>query len=268
MENASAYKKVITVIALLVMVAVNMHANLVAINGITTGDIIYIYPSLITPADYTFLIWPVIYFLLFGYAVYQLERFRFIRKLETKIFDLIRVLFILSCLCNIIWIFAWHYRYIALSLMLIVVLLVCLRIINKYIYSEELSFSEKVFLRLPFSIYYGWITAIVVVNTAVLLISIGWSGFGISTRLWAIVAILIVLFIAFFNTLKNKSLAYAATVIWAYIGMIMKHISKSGYNREYPEVKIAIIICIICLLIEMGYVFIKEKSFHYYLERR
>ncbi len=261
MANENIYKKVFPVIAFLVMMAVNILDNLLPINGFATGDLFDNYPSLITPAGYTFLIWTVIHILLFTYVVYLSELIGLKRKLASKISDFIRLLFILTCLCNIAWVFAWHFRYIALSLVLIITILVCLSLINKYVYSEELSFSEKIFVRLPFGIYFGWITVVTVVNTSVLLKSISWSGFGISARLWTSIAALIIFIIASVNTLKNKSLAYAAAVIWAYVGIIVKHTSRDAFNYQYPEIVILIIICILFLLIEMGYIIVKRKKY-------
>ena len=261
MSNVDVYKKVLTVVSFLVMTTVNILANLLVINGMTTGEISDKYPSLITPTSYTFLIWMVIYVLLFVYVVFQLEFRRNVRVLSPKVFDYIRMFFILSCLCNTAWIFAWHYRYIALSLVLIISILVCLSIINKYIYSEELSLSENLFLKLPFSIYFGWITVATLINSSVLLISINWTGFGIPAWLLTIAGILIILIIASFYTLKNRSITYAATVIWAYIGIIVKHTSKSGFHSQYPEIVFAIMICILFLMIEMGYVIINKKKY-------
>jgi hypothetical protein len=245
MANTNAYEKVFSVIAYLIMVTFNILANLIPLNGMTTGELSNRYPSLITPAGYTFLIWTIIYALLFAYTIYQLEILVHRRKLGSKVTSYIRLYFILSCLCNAAWIVAWHYNYIALSLMLIIIILVCLSFINIYVYTEELSFREKLFIRLPFSIYFGWVTVATVVNTSVLLISVRWSGFGIPAQVWTIVAALIILIVASVNTLKHKSLAYAATVIWAYVGILVKHISKAYLDGQYPEVIIAIIICIL-----------------------
>ena len=133
MSNIDIYKKGLSVVSFLVMTAVNILAKLIPINGMTTGEISAKYPSLITPASYTFLIWIVIYVLLFFYIVYQLDFTKKERTLPPKVFNIIRMLFILSCLCNTAWIFAWHYKYIALSLVLIISILICLSIINKYI---------------------------------------------------------------------------------------------------------------------------------------
>lgn len=261
MSNVNIYNKVLTVISFLVMMTVNILANLMPLNGMTTGGISEKYPVLIAPAGYTFLIWTVIYVLLFAYVVYQLEFIGHTRALSPKLTNIIRLLFILSCLCNTAWIFAWHYRYIALSLVLIITILLCLSIINKYIYLEELTLSEKIFIRLPFSIYFGWITVAATINIFVLLVSISWSGFGILGRVSTILGALIILIIASIYTLKNRSITYAATVIWAYVGIIVKHIAKNSFHGQYPEIVFAVMICILCLLIEMGYVILNKKKY-------
>ncbi len=261
MSNGNICYKVLAVISFLVMIAVNILASLLPINGMITSDVSNNYPSLIIPAGYTFLIWTVIYVLLFTYVVYQLEAMGHVSTLSSKISDFIRLFFILSCLCNIAWIFAWHYRYMALSLVLIITILVCLSIINQYIYSEDVSLSERIFVRLSFSIYFGWITVAVMVNVSVFLISISWPGFGVSSRLLTIIGALIILIIASFYTLKNRSIAYAATVIWAYVGIVVKHTSENGFNGQYPEVVFAVMICILFLMIEVGYVIINKKKY-------
>ena len=260
MANKNIYVKVFTIVAFFVMIATNGAANLIPLNGVTTGAISDHYPSLLTPAGYTFLVWTVIYALLFLYVVYQLELFVKRRRLSAKISGYIRMYFILSCFCNAGWIFAWHYRYIAFSLVLIISILVCLSFINKYLYTDELSLSEKICLRLPFGIYFGWITVATIVNTSVLLISVRWSAFGLPYSFWTIVAALVILLIASVNTLKNESLAYTAAVIWAYVGILVKHTSKNGYNGKYKDIIIAVIICILLLIFEMGYITFKKKK--------
>ncbi len=261
MENTNTYMKGFTVVAYFVMAILNILANLLPLNGITTGALSDRFPSLITPADYTFLIWTLIYALLLSFILYQLDLFGQKRKLSGKMMDYIKLYFIMSCLCNAGWIIAWHYNYIALSLMLIILILICLSFINSYVYTEELSLQEKIFIRLPFSIYFGWITVATVVNISVLLISIRWSGFGISASVWTILAALIILIVASINTIKHKSFAYIFTVIWAYVGILVKHASKTEMDGRYPGVMIAVVICILILLSEMAYIIFKKKKY-------
>ena len=261
MAHKNAYIKVFSVIAFLIMVIFNALANLLPLNGITTGALSDRYPSLITPAGYAFSIWTLIYAFLFAYTIYQLELTGHTKKLSPMVSDMIGLYFIVSSLCNAGWIIAWHYNYIALSLMLMIFILVCLCFINNYAYSDELTLREKIFVRLPFSIYFGWITVATVVNTSVLLISIRWSRLGISDIVWAIIAVLIILIVASINLTKNKSFAFTIAVIWAYVGILVKHTAKTELNGKYPEIIIAIIICILILFSEMAYIVFKKKKY-------
>lgn len=259
MTNVSTIAKVFSIIAFLIMVSVNALANLLPLNGMTTGEISDVYPSLITPADYTFLIWGFIYLLLMSYTIYQLEPSKGKRKLSSNLADYIRGFYIVSCLCNAVWIFAWHYKYIALTLVLMITLFICLGFMNKLLYEEELSLKEKILIRLPFSIYFGWITVATAVNVGVLLVSIRWSGFGISRSVWTIIAAITIFVFASYVTLRNSSLAYAATVIWAFLGLVSKHTAQNELNGKYPGVIIALTTCIGILILEMGYCIVIKR---------
>ncbi len=261
MGKTAGFKKGFTVIAFLIMVAFNIFANLLMLNGISTGSLSDRYPSLFTPARYTFLIWTIIYVLLFFYIIYQLDFVAGKGKLTPKGTDYIRYLFILSCLCNAGWIVAWHYNYIALSMMLILVILTCLSIINRYTYSEELSLIEKIFIRLPFGIYFGWITVATVLNMTVLLTSLRWSVLGLSPSIWMIIVTILTLVITSFSILKYKNLAYAAAVIWAYIGILSKHTAGSQLDGRHPEIIAVLLLSIVIIASEMIYIMIKKK-FH------
>jgi hypothetical protein len=261
MINIKLLRKVFSVLAFGLMLAANILAKLIPLNGITMGALSDNYPTLITPADSFFRVWFLIFALMLVYVIYQLELFRRQEVLPSKISGYIRDFFILSCLCNAGWIFAWHYRYIALSLALIIAILLCLSVINRYVYSEELSLSENLFMRIPFSIYFGWITVATIMNLSVLSISVGWKGFGIPFNYWAIVAILVILIITSIHTYKNKSVAYVFAVMWAIIGILVEHSSKDGYNGQYPELIITVIIGILILLVELGYIIFYRKKY-------
>ena len=59
-----------------VMVIINAAANLLPINGNTSGEVSDSYPNLFAPAGYTFVIWGVIYLLLGLYSAWQLGYWR------------------------------------------------------------------------------------------------------------------------------------------------------------------------------------------------
>ncbi len=260
MMNINTIAKMLSAIAFLIMVSINALANLLPLNGVTTGQLSDSYPTLMTPSGGAFLIWTFIYAFLVIYTVDQLGLSKSKRKLSPNLANYIRGFYIVSCFCNAAWIFAWHFRYIALSLVLMIALFVCLYFNNKILYTEELTLKEKLLIRLPFGVYFGWISAATAANAAVLFVSLRWTGYGIPDYIWAIIGILVILMIASYITLKYSSLAYAVAVIWTFLGLLAKHASKAELNGKYPMIVTTLILCIIVMIAEIGFCLYRKRK--------
>lgn len=247
--------KIITAITFLAMVTVNGLANTLPINGVNTGQISDSFPNLFAPAGLTFAIWGVIYLLLAGYTLYQLGAFRSdTSAMRTELLSRTGVLFSISSIANTAWIFAWHYYMLTLSMLLMIVILVCLILINQTMKNQGFSQREYFFIRLPFSVYFGWITVATIANATVLLVSIGWKGFGLAETTWAVIMIIAGLVIAVATMLKNKDIAYGLAIIWAYAGILLKHTSSEGFAGQYPAVITTTMVCIFVLLLVEAYI--------------
>jgi len=173
--------KIVTLITFLIMVMMNGLANALPINGITTGEVSDSYPNLFAPIGLTFAIWGVIYLLLALYTGYQMLAFKTSSFSEkSDMFKIVNVWFVVSSIVNSIWIVAWHYRWIAVTMFLMVILLICLIVVNQFLKNRRLSTTEKVLVRLPFSVYFGWITVATIANMTTLLVAIHWTGWGLS----------------------------------------------------------------------------------------
>lgn len=253
--------KVVIVITFLGMVAVNALANILPINGVNTGQVSDSYPNLFAPTGLTFAIWGLIYLLLAGYSVYQLGLFQKDKNMiKTELLNKVGIWFSISSIANIIWIFSWHYKIIPLSMLLMIVILICLMFIINLIKKESLTFKEKIFIKLPFSIYFGWITVATIANATTLLVSLNWNGFGISEQVWTVLILLIGMLIGILTTLKNRDFAYGLVILWAYIGILIKHLSKDGFAFQYPFVVYTIVACIAMLTIALVYILIKANQ--------
>lgn len=251
----------LVVLAYLAMIGTNALANILPINGITTGEVSDSYPNLFAPAGLTFSIWGVIYVLLAGYAVYQLIIVQKGKRAPSADWlKKIGILFILSSLANISWILAWHYRFIGLSTILIASLLVCLILINQSIAQTHLSKLDKIFIRLPFSIYFGWITVATIANVTTLLVDWNWNGWGLSGETWTIIILLVGLAIAVATMMSNKDIAYGLTVLWAYFGIAYKHISDSGFAGDYPLIIGTTVAAMVVLVGTAGYLLYTRKK--------
>ncbi|MFZ2537391.1 MAG: tryptophan-rich sensory protein [Oscillospiraceae bacterium] len=254
-NRTNRFLKALTTATFLLMVIVNVLANILPINGVNTGEVSNSYPNLFAPAGLTFSIWGLIYLLLAGYTFYQLGFFQKGKSvLKKDVFEKVGLYFSISSIANAAWIFAWHYHFIPLSMMLMIIILVCLIMIVQVINKEALSLREKIFIRLPFSIYFGWITVATIANATTLLVSLGWNGFGIPEALWTVVMIVVGLGIGVATIFKNRDIAYGLVIIWAYIGILIKHTSASGFAGQYPSVITTVIICIVLLLIVEAYI--------------
>ena len=94
-------------------ILLNVLSNALPINDQTMPEISARYPSLFTPAGFTFGIWGLIYLALLVFVVWQaLPAQRTSAKLAR-----ISVPFKINCLANASWIVVWHYDLLALSML-------------------------------------------------------------------------------------------------------------------------------------------------------
>jgi hypothetical protein len=169
--------------------------------------------------------------------------------------------FAVSSLANAAWIFAWHYDQIALSLLCMLIILVCLILINQAIKHVQLGARELFFIRLPFSVYFGWITVATIANVTTLLVGLDWNGFGIAEQTWTILILVVGMLIAAATIIRNRDVAYGLVPIWAYLGILIKHTSASGWSGQYPNVIVTVVASIILLILAVaGVVVFRRKE--------
>lgn len=234
--------KILTLAAYIALITVNYLANALPIGGVTTGQASDSYGNLFTPAGYTFSIWGLIYLLLAGYTVYLFVKKN---KKTEELIKRINPLFIATSFANISWIFAWHYNYIWLSLIIMAVLLVLLIMIADILRTGKYTSLEILLILTPFSVYFGWITVASIANVTVFLASLNWNGFGIADFIWTSIVLLVGALIGILRMVKDKNIAYGSVLIWAYFGILFKHISDSGFNAQYPSIIITVVICLV-----------------------
>lgn len=257
-KTAKPTLRYVVVITYVAMIIVNALANILPINGMGTGEVSDSYPNLFAPAGVTFAIWGVIYLLLAGYSLYQLGFFQKEKTPAlTQLLTRVGTLFSISSVANILWIFAWHYKMILISLILMLIILGCLILINLRIRKEHLTGSQKLFIRLPFSVYFGWISVATIANVTTWLVDIGWGGFGISETAWTILILLVGIAIGILTTYTGKDIAYGLVFVWAYAGITLKHISPEMFDFQYPMVVYTALASIVFMLVAIILVIMK-----------
>lgn len=260
-DKEPIFIKIGVALVFLLMILINALANILPINGITTGQVSDAYSNLFTPAGLTFSIWGIIYFLLALYVVYQLGVFGKKNFVERRqLFKEIGFYFIVSSLANIFWIFAWHYRQIHFSLIFMVIILLSLIKISEIFKQKQLTNKEKIVLRLPFSLYFGWISVVTIANVIVFLVSLSWNGFGMSDQFWMILVLFIGTVIGLFRMIRDKDIIYGAVFLWAYLGILIKHVSSNGFAGQYPEIIVGLVACLSIFLTANIFLLLKRKK--------
>jgi hypothetical protein len=218
--NRDAFRQLITIIALAATLVVNALANILPLNGLRSGDVTLPYPVLFVPGAYVFSIWGVIYTGLIAYAIFQ----ALAGQRENPRLRRTGGLFVVASLANIGWIFAWHYRNFPLSMLFMLVLLGAL--IGIYLRlgtgRTRVSRAETWAVRVPFSIYLGWITVATIANAAQLLYTQGWDGWGIAPVTWTVIMLAAAVVISALVAVTRRDVAYLAVPVWALVGIAVR----------------------------------------------
>lgn len=213
-------RQVLVILALAGTIFVNYLANALPINNRPTGAISDSFPVRFTPAGYVFSIWGLIYLGLLIYAIYQALPSQRINPRQRAI----GWLFIVSCLANSSWIFAWHYGLYPLSLLIMLVLLGSLIAIYARLYAsvKEASAAERWSTHVPFRVYLGWITVATIANATIVLYALGWQGAPLGAANWAALLIFVGTLIGLFFALRLRDVAYTLVLVWAFLGIYVK----------------------------------------------
>lgn len=246
--------KISVLVAYVAMVFTNYLAVALPLAGRSTGAISDNYPNIFAPAGYAFSIWGFIYTMLGIYVIYQ-----FWRK-DDDLIRKINSLFIVNALLNASWIFAWHYDLIWLSLIIMVGLLATLIKIADIFKGKSLSKKESWLIRLPFSVYFGWITVATIANATVFLVYIGWGKFGLSEAFWTVLVLLVGALIGSWRMIKDRFAPYGLVLIWAYGAILYKHLSSANFAGKYPSVIWATVLCLVIFIAMILFISIKKKQ--------
>lgn len=259
--RVNSINKIIVTVSFLIMVTVNALANILPLAGVTSGEVSDSYPNLFAPAGLTFSIWGLIYLLLALHTLYHLGLFRKNKTGDTaELLNKTGIYFTISSLANAMWIFAWHYEIIPVSLILIIIILICLIMINAKIRKHKFTTLDAFFIRLPFRVYFGWITVATIANVTTYLVSIGWDGFSVPEQTWTVIILIVGALIGIAVMIKNNAIAYGLVFIWAYVGILVKHTSSDGFDGQYRSVIITLIICLLVFVVTEVFVTISRMK--------
>jgi hypothetical protein len=212
------------VLSFVAVVVVNSLANILPLNNVSTGELSDSYPNYFVPAGYVFSIWLVIYLLLLGFTVRQLRR----GGDDAETLRKIGWLFVVSNVFNFVWIFLWHWRLVALSLLAMFGLLASLIMIylRLDIGRAQVSREVRIYYHLPFSVYLGWITVAPIANIVAFLVSSGWESYGTAAAYWTVLVIAVAVALTLVNMWTRGDAAYSLVIVWALSGIVYKQMAE------------------------------------------
>ena len=221
-------RQVITLISILAAFGTNVLVNVNPPNGLTIGQISnqYFGDIIITPANYAFAVWGLIYLGLITLAIYQVlpaQRNNFLlQQIGYKL--------AIASVAQIVWVFCFLYGHYAASFLAMLGIL--LPLIAAYWNlpfrnsSIRIHGKDKWLIRNPVSIYLAWISVATVVNGATVLESWQWSGWGISPKIWTLAMLLIAAFITHLVSIPRLDFAYGGVFVWALIAIAVNNDDK------------------------------------------
>jgi len=256
------------ILAVIITILVNALAVILPLNGKTTQELSDALPNLFVPAGITFSIWSIIYILWVVFAMYQARDLFKKEEIEMPFLQQITFLFVVSSIANSAWIFLWHYEYVGLSLLMMIILLFSLLAIytRLNIGKSNVTMTEKLCVQVPFSVYLGWITVATIANVTAFLVSVNWDGLGIDPLTWTILIVAIGTLLTILILALRKDIAFSLVVLWAFLGIWMKRMTLSNTTTDMnvaTTVSIAIILIVAGLLTVIGYQLMyknKQKS--------
>lgn len=250
MRNRGHNKKLLSrlaTISYLFMVAANIAANLIPLNGVNTGQVSDSYDNLFTPTGFTFLIWFVIYILLGVYVIYQTQFNNRRPDNNDRVVRRVNLYFVTSNIVNILWVVCWHYDLILLTLILMIILFVLLLMIRETTTNRTtMTKKERQSIVLPFSVYYGWVLVAFIGNISTYITSINWlpgslSGEGTSLMFIVIGGVLVIL-----NVLRYEDVVIGFVGIWSFVGILYKHIVS--LNGEHNSIVVGTLLILVLIL--------------------
>lgn len=259
---------ILNTIMFILMLLVNLIADFISLNGVKATQILSINPALFSPANYTFFIWSFIFIALGVFTIYQFKAYNGKNKKLGAVIMNISIFFLVSAIGNIGWVFALRWNNIPLTIVHLIFIIVALIIAYTRINNSDLPKRDELFFKTPFSIYFGWVTSMFLVDMSVWLQNIGWTGCSISEQTWTILATLLLFIIGLTITYVFNDIAYGLTILWALVGIFVKHISKGGFAGQYIWIIACLTVSIIFMSIIIIRIIYRDKIFESFFARK
>jgi hypothetical protein len=216
----------IAAIVILAAIAANVGNALTVSASVDTGTIAESFAgsNYFFPAGYVFAtIWPVIYLGLIGLAIYQVLP----AQADNDRFRQAMPVLAVNMIFNASWVFAFNYELLNFwpSLLIIAVMLVTAAMVYVRLnvgQAPDASRTEKI-LWIPLAMYFAWLTVATVANITIILIELGWQGFGIAYPTWGVIMIGVGVLLSIGLTYLLKEPTFLAVYAYAFAGVVVRY---------------------------------------------
>jgi len=126
--------------------------------------------------------------------------------------------------------------------------------INKHTTAARTTVGSTLAIRVPFAVYFGWVTVATVANISALLVQFGLAeGFLLSAEAWTITILVVAVGIGSTTALVNSSPTYALVLVWAFWGILSRHLSATEWDSAYPSIILTVQILLpVLALVTLG----------------
>ena len=101
-----------------------------------------------------------------------------------------------------------------------------------------------------------------IANFAVFAVSRQWHNLFFVESTWTILLILFGLILGIVVAYRYKDAVYGMVLIWAYSGILIKHMSVNAFNHQYPMIIVTVIGSLALLILLVLYILLTNKKIY------
>lgn len=219
----------LNLLSVIVVIAVNYASQSFRWSDTTIGEMSARYDNLFTPAPYAFAIWGLIFLGLIAYALFQLRR-AFFSKKESPFIEQTGYWFAIANFLNALWVIAFTYNYIWLSVLIMLGILFSLLrvVIRTNMERWDAPVEIIAFVWWPICFYSGWIAVATIANISAFLAKLDLKGSTLNQIIWTMVLITIAVFINMLMINLRNMREFALVGAWALFAIFIRH--NTTYN--------------------------------------
>ncbi len=231
------------VLATILIALTHLYAILPG-SGATMAHVLEAHPTFITPAGYAYAIWAVILFTLLVFAYFQLTRGK-----ELRFYRLVWPYFIVGAVSHVFWVLAFQSELFGLALVFIACLAVSLAVMQRLYYrlKRTMNTTHRYFFKVPFSMYFAWVSILVPVNLFIFLSEIDSGLFARFESLFAIASLAAVAIYAGMVLIRRSDYVYPLAVVWIYVAIWVVGPESAGslHTAKFSAILLAALMLVI-----------------------